>query len=166
MKKILITISILSLSLAASTTAKAQEIKAPRLSTGIAIGTTSWGGAAASGEANIEWRAPQSPLAFRIGGMYAQRYYHADKLTIAGADASALYSLAQTRFAPYLIGGLGAYLPPEPRRLMPGVNMGIGLRSTVGNVHPYLEVKMRKWLTSQPVAANKETIGLVFGVNF
>lgn len=64
-------------------------------------------------------------------------------------------------FAPYLIGGIGAYAQQGVGTSF-GVNGGAGMKATLGRLHPFIELREHVWSADRAQRATPLTIGFMF----
>lgn len=145
--------------------AAAQEQNVPErpVSFGLGVGAAARNGSGlgALGIGMLDLRTPWRSFGVRFdaavmswGGNFPQ-----SRLTTVTTDL--VYSHRIGLFAPYLLGGVGAYAEPG-RGMVWGVNGGVGTRLATGRIQPFIELRQHVWTQTWAGRTTPLAIGLRF----
>ena len=79
----------------------------------------------------------------------------------ASLTSNLVYSHRIGDFAPYLIGGIGAYAQQGAGASF-GINGGVGTKAFVGRFQPFLELREHVWSADRSHRATPVTVGIAF----
>jgi hypothetical protein len=133
------------------------------ISVGIAAGGSAVEGTgiAPSGALSVQYQSPIRAFSLRGEGTFASpnTTSRVSAFTLNGL----LGPVPSHGVAPYVIAGFGTYLQPGLGAHL-GVNAGLGLRTQIGSVMPFVELRTHAW--SRPAAGPSRMTPLQIGVTF
>lgn len=133
------------------------------ISVGIAAGASAIEGTgiAPSGALSVQYQSPIRALTLRGEGAFSSsnNAFRVSAFTLNGL----LGPVPSHGIAPYVIAGVGTYLQPGLGAHL-GINAGLGLRTQLGSVTPFVELRTHAW--SRSAAAASRMTPLQVGITF
>ena len=142
--------------------AQQQQAAERPFSLGLGLGAAaSPGGRIGSlGLATIEFETPWRSAGVRFDATYMNSS-GISGTRVTSLTSNLVYSHRIGAFAPYLIGGIGAYAQQGAGTSF-GVNGGVGMKTFVGRLQPFIELREHVWSADRSHRATPFTIGIAF----
>ena len=116
-----------------------------------------------------------APIGVRLEGTFSDLGYQrgGGDIRLVSGTANAIFNLGNTRDAPYIIAGLGAYNRSAGSgtfgydgRTALGINGGAGLRFPLSGLSTFFEARYHIMLGNEAEGTNYQFIPIVFGISF
>ena len=128
---------------------------------GLGVAARPGGGIGSLGLGTLELGTPWRNFDVRLDGVFTSWPGRVSGGRVTSLTTNLVYSRPTGVFAPYLIGGIGAYAQQGVGTSF-GVNGGIGVMTTVWRIRPFIELREHVWSADRTRRATPLTLGLMF----